>query len=185
MNVSNAIKPLFIAMHGERVILTEFREVDITEEYIGWLNNPSVVKYSRQRFLKHTYESCMQYFKRFEGTENLFLKINRKFDELFVGTLTIYYEKSSGVADVGILIGCESVWGTGIGQNAWNTVLNWLLSQGPIQSVTAGAMSSNAAMIRIMENSGMVVEAVGAGKEMKGDLSQSFVFYRISNDPAA
>lgn len=181
MSVNDAIKPRFIAIHGEHVILSEFRELDITEEYIAWLNNPSVVKYSRQRFLKHTYESCLQYFNGFEGTEDVFIKINRKFDGLFVGTLTIYYEKSSGAADVGILIGCESVWGTGIGQNAWNTVLNWLLSQRPIQSVTAGAMSNNVAMIRIMENSGMVVEAVVAEKETKGDLSQPFVFYRISN----
>ena len=58
---------------GNKVQLESFTEHDINSEYIAWLNDKSVTKFSNQRFLKHTKKSCLEYCESFEGTKNLLL----------------------------------------------------------------------------------------------------------------
>ena len=58
-----------------RVTLKEFDESFITKEYVSWLNDPELMKYSEQRHLTHTIESCKAYFESFKGTDNLLYAI--------------------------------------------------------------------------------------------------------------
>ena len=48
----------FDPLPGKQVFLRPFTLADISAEYIAWLNDPRVVRYSNQRFLTHTRESC-------------------------------------------------------------------------------------------------------------------------------
>ena len=40
-----------------RLRLDPFQQVDITEPYLSWLNDPEVTRFSNQRFRQHTAES--------------------------------------------------------------------------------------------------------------------------------
>ena len=171
--------PEFDVLLGEQVVLRPFRALDISTEYINWLNNPVVVKYSNQRFRTHTRESCEAYLASFSGTSNRFINIERKCDGISVGTMTAYVSIPHRTVDVGILLGCTSIWGKGMGQDAWNTFLRWLLSQPSVRKVTAGAMGCNVAMVRIMERSGMVLEAVRPKQELLDGIPQDLLYYGI------
>jgi [ribosomal protein S5]-alanine N-acetyltransferase len=162
---------------GEKVVLKPFTVADITSEYVAWLNDPEVVKYSNQRFRQHTIASCQRYHASFEETDNLFIKIERKIDNCFVGTMTAYVSNPHQTVDIGIMIGCRSVWGRGIGQDAWRTLMNWFLSQGSIRKVTAGTMQSNEGMIKLMKRSGMVLEAVRPKQELLNGQPQDILYY--------
>jgi RimJ/RimL family protein N-acetyltransferase len=157
---------VFNQLTGSKVLLRPFLQSDITPEYISWLNDPEVVRYSNQRFIKHTEATCRAYWKSFRGTPNLFLSIRNQPNDLPVGTMTAYISLPHGTVDIGILIGKKSVWGTGIGQDAWDTLVNWYIEQRRIRKVTAGTLSSNQAMIRIMEQSGMQCEAIRPKQEV-------------------
>lgn len=172
-----SVKRQFSEIAGERVCLKPFTLADISDDYVSWLNDPQVVRYSNQRFLRHSLESCQAYFHGFEKTENLFLKIARKEDGACLGTMTAYVSPHHGTADMGILIGPASARGCGIGQEAWNLLLGWLLSCEGIRKVTAGAMRSNIAMVKIMEQAGMVLEAVRPGQELLDGEPQDLVYY--------
>ena len=50
---------------SSRLTLKFFSEENVTTEYLSWLNNPKVVKYSNQRFKEHDYDSSICYFKSF------------------------------------------------------------------------------------------------------------------------
>ena len=150
---------------------------DITCEYVGWLNDPDVVKYSNQRFFQHTPASCEKYLAGFAGTDNLFLKIEQKVDGIFLGTMTAYVSKPHQTVDIGIMVGRRAVWGGGIGQDAWNTLVSWFLRQGSIRKVTAGTMQSNGAMIKIIERSGLLLEAVRPKQELLNGLPQDILYY--------
>lgn len=167
----------FTPLTGSKVILRPFAATDITSEYIGWLNDSEVVRYSNQRFVRHTPESCRRYFDGFAGSANLFLSVRSKADDAPVGTMTAYVSPHHQTVDIGILIGRRAVWGTGIGQDAWNTLLGWFLDQRRIRKVTAGAMRCNAAMIKLMERSGMKLEAVRPGQELLDGTPQDMVYY--------
>lgn len=166
-----------IVLHGEKVTLRPFVVSDIDDSYINWLNDPDVVRFSNQRFLKHTKDSCLRYLSSFKETSNLFMSVRRLSDHIQIGTLTAYISSQHGTVDVGIMIGDKSVWGLGYGQDAWNTVTNWLLAQDNIRKLTGGTVASNYGMIKIFERSGMVQEAVRTAQEIVDNQPVDVLYY--------
>ena len=98
-------------LKGNKVILQPFTENDITIDYISWLNNSEVVRYSNQRFKDHDYESCVRYIKSFINTDSFFIAIRRLDDNQLIGTMTAYVSRHHQTVDVGIMVGERNVWG--------------------------------------------------------------------------
>jgi ribosomal-protein-alanine N-acetyltransferase len=158
--------------------LCHFTTKDITTEYIAWLNDPQVVKYSNQRFICHTEESCQSFLRSFDNSDNIFVNIRMQENELAIGTMTAYVSRQHETVDIGIMIGDCSVWGRGLGQDAWNTLLNWFINQRRIRKATAGTMRCNRPMIKLMERSGMSLEAVRTRQEMFDGNPQDMLLYQ-------
>lgn len=167
----------FVSLSGRSVLLRPFEQSDITPEYVAWLNDPEIVRYSNQRFIVHTESSCRAYRESFLNTPNLFVSVRTQGEDLAIGTMTAYVSPQHGVADIGIMIGRKSAWGQGTGQDAWNTLVSWFINERRIRKVAAGAMGSNRAMIRIMERSGMHCEAVRPRHELLDGEPQDLHFY--------
>jgi RimJ/RimL family protein N-acetyltransferase len=165
------------SIHGRLVSIVPFALSDICAEYIDWLNDPMVVRYSNQRFLKHTAETCRSYFESFSNSKNKFLKIIKQSDGLFIGTMTIYYLPNHSTADIGIMLGNKSIWREGFGQDSWDALLSWLLNEAGVRKVTAGAMRCNYGMIKLMESSGMRLEGVRPQQEVLDGALVDIVYY--------
>ena len=151
---------------GCLITLKPFTQSNITSEYIGWLNDPVVVKYSNQQFRTHNVETCEAYLRSFRQTDNMFLAIYRGSE--FVGTMTAYVSQAHKTADMGVMIG-KQWWGKGIGTDAWTTLMRYLFQSG-IRKVTGGALRCNTAMVNIMMNSGMKPDGVRVAQELvKGE----------------
>lgn len=167
-------------LQGDKVLLRPFGAEDINEAYIGWLNDPVVTRFSNQRFRTHDRASCEAYLATFGGTPNLLVSIRRRDDDRAVGTMTAYVSPHHGTADVGILLGDRSVWGQGYGQEAWNLMIDWLLSRPRMRKVTAGTLAVNRPMIRLAERSGMLLEGVRREQELvDGQAIDIFHFARF------
>jgi len=162
---------------GKKVVLRPFRQEDISSEYLDWLNNPEVVRYSNQRFYRHTLESCQQYLASFHGSHNHFLAICDAQTQSVVGTLTVYHKVQHGTADIGIMIGDSAIWGQGIGLDAFQTVIDALVRSGEIRKITAGTLSVNRGMVRIMHKVGMTWEATRKNQELVDGLPVDIVYY--------
>lgn len=161
---------------GQKVQLDGFTPADITSAYVGWLNDPEVVRFSNQRFRHHDVESCRTYLSTFQDSANLFLSI-KTLDGISIGTMTAYRSVAHGTADIGIMIGDRAFWGGGYGQDAWNTCVAWLLEQPAIRKVTAGTLACNKGMVRLLERSGMVLEGTRRGQELVDGEPQDIVLY--------
>lgn len=155
-----------LRLRGRLLELRPFTEADITATYLGWLNDPLVVRYSNQRFREHDAAGALAYLRGFDAGANLFLSARRMDSGEAVGTLTAYIAPPHGTADVGIMIGERSGWGQGLGQDAWDTLLQWLLGERGLRKVTAGALACNLGMIRLMEHSGMQLEGARRAQEI-------------------
>lgn len=162
---------------GQLVTLRPFTKSNITPEYIGWLNNTEVVKYSNQRFRAHNLESCEAYLGSFMNTDNMFLAIYR--DSEFVGTMTAYISQSHKTADMGILIGYQC-WGRGIGADAWTTLMRHLFQAG-IRKVTGGTLRCNTAMVNIMVKSGMKPDGVRVAQELVDGKAEDVLYFAKFN----
>lgn len=169
-------------IRGSKVLLRPFCLEDVTDSYIGWLNNPMAVRFSNQRFLTHDRASCLRYLDSFAGTDNLFLSVRHLDTDQAIGTMTAYISGHHGTVDVGIMIGDISTWGGGYGQDAWNALTNWLLAQGSIRKLTGGTLACNIAMIKIMERSGMQLEAVKKSQEMVECVPQDILYFAKFRD---
>ncbi len=140
----------------ERLVLEPFGEKHLTPRYVRWLNDPEVTRWSEQRHVTHTLESCRAYYESFVGTPNMFFAIVHKGELGHVGNLNVYVEPRHGLADIGILVGERSAWGNGYGYEAWTCILHALLKEPSIRKVTGGSAANNVAMQKIMRAAGMV-----------------------------
>lgn len=139
-----------------RTTIVPFNETFISPRYIGWLNDPDITRFSRQRHRRHDEESCREYFSSFKNSNNHFSAIVSD-DQTrgHIGNLSTIVDGDNGVADLAILIGEKGVWGQGYGQEVWRAALAALLALPGIRLVTGGCLSENLPMRRIMEKTGM------------------------------
>lgn len=150
-----------------RLHIVPFTGGHVTDQYIAWLNDPEVVRFSEQRYTHHTRQTCRTYFESFKGTANYFWSIElRPPAGGNIGTMTAYVDTHNSVADVGILIGERSAWGRGYGLEAWQAVCVWLFKTVQVRKITAGCAATNTAMVSIMERSGMVPDGVRQGQQL-------------------
>lgn len=166
---------------GNLVRVRPFSKEDITNKYLGWLQDPTVTRFSNQRFLDHDYESCLNYLNSFKGTQNLFLAIDKLEEEKMIGTLTYYISEYHHTVDVGILIGDRSIWGKGYGQDSWDSSVNWLIKDCGYHKVTAGAVRPNKGMLLLMERSNMKLEATKEKQELIEGKFEDLLYYSIFN----
>jgi ribosomal-protein-alanine N-acetyltransferase len=170
------------SLAGKQTLLRPFSADDISADYLGWLADPEVVRFSNQRFRTHTRESALAYLNSFVGSGNLFLGIQMAEDQRLVGTITAYRSQPHQTADMGLLIGDPSFWGKGIGLDAWNTLMDYLLNACHLRKVTGGTLRCNVGMVRIMERSGMQLEAVRAQQELVDQVPQDALYYARFRD---
>lgn len=145
-----------VVLNTERLTLRPFDTArHLTAQYVAWLNDPDVVRYSEQRHKSHTLESCRAFAESFDEGPSRLWAIERRDDDAHMGNIHADIDTHNSLADVAVLIGNRYAWGHGFGLEAWNAVLNWLINEGDIRKVVAGCMKSNRAMVRIMQKSGM------------------------------
>lgn len=169
--------PATLRLEGAKVDLLTFTRVDITEDYVSWLNDPLTMRYSNQRFLRHDTASCERYLAGFAGSPNHFLTIRRRDTAQTIGTMTAYVSPHHGTADMGIMVGNRAAWGQGFGQDAWNTLLHWLLAQPGMRKVTAGTLACNAPMLRLADRSGMQLEARRREQELVDGHAEDILYF--------
>ena len=128
----------------------------LTERYVGWLNDPAVVRFSEQRHHVHTLDSCRAFVESFAGTANGLWAIREKAQGLrHIGNISTEVDRAAGTGDIRILIGERDAWGTGLGAEAWIAVMDHLFQDLGLARVTAGTIAENTGMRRIMAKAGM------------------------------
>lgn len=181
MKLSNTQSRLFSKyfklLTGSKTTIDSFCLDDINGQYISWLNDPEVVRFSNQRFKVHTKESCKVYLSSFQENDNLFLKIMESGSYKTIGTMTAYFSSHHRTVDVGILVGDRTVWGLGYGKDAWCALIDWLGEHPLVRKITAGTMRPNQGMVRIIEHSGMVLEGMRPGQELLDGVPQDLLYF--------
>lgn len=142
----------------ERLTLKPFSDKFLTDRYVGWLNDETVMAHSRHRHRSQTLESCRQFAEEMKIAGHYFWAITTK-DELgHIGNICAYTNFSERSADLTILIGETRSWGHGFGAEAWIAVIDWLFAETDVTTITAGTIAANKGMVGIMEKAGMATE---------------------------
>jgi ribosomal-protein-alanine N-acetyltransferase len=138
-----------------------FMEEHFTQTYIGWLNDPEVVRYSRHRFMAHTVGSVQEYYEAQKNSADYFLAIESiESTPVHIGNINISVNSEDNSTDLSILIGNKKYWGTGHAYQAWLLALDTSLDELGFRIAIAGTMETNKPMIRLMEKSGMNIDGI-------------------------
>jgi RimJ/RimL family protein N-acetyltransferase len=144
----------------EKLTLTKLTIDYISEKYVNWLNDKDVMKYSEQRHIVHTKESCRDYICSLNNTNNLAWAILIKENNIHIGNIQVIVDTYNHVADISILIGEKNYMNHGYGSEAFLGVVNYLFVFKGMRKVTAGTMSLNKGMLKIMKNASMLDDGV-------------------------
>jgi [ribosomal protein S5]-alanine N-acetyltransferase len=170
-------------INTERLIIQKFTEEYLTNNYVDWLNDNDIVRYSDQRFKKHSIDTCRQYWQSFKGSPNEFWAILEKCSHKMhhIGNLTTYVDENHGLVDISIMIGDKSLWGQGYGLEAWSGMCKYLLGIDSTRKITAGTLAVNTPMLKIFKKSGMVKDGIRKNNCLYNGKPVDMIYYTIFN----
>lgn len=151
---------VYLAAGG--LLLVPFSQLHLTTAYVSWLNDLQTVRFSEQRHKLHSLATCAAYVASHVKNGNLIWAIEDE-QSVHVGNITATIDSINRVADIGILIGDPSARGKGSGFLAWRAVLEHLMALKRLDKVTGGCLSTNLAMIKIMEKCNMIADGQRIG----------------------
>ena len=156
----SSFHPDATVLYGTRIQLVPFEDRFLTEQYVSWLNDPEVVRYSDQRFHIHTLESCREYYVSHQNSPNWFWAIVTNQEQVHIGNINAVVDEHHAVADIGILIGEKTFWGKGIATEAYQLAIKFLFTDIHIRKITVGTLSVNQGMLNVMEKLGMEPDGI-------------------------
>lgn len=137
-------------------LIRKFNYKDIDNQYINWFSDKENLKYSRHKNKIYTKKKLINYFKIHKKNSNsLFLVCIDKLKKTKFATLTIYIDKQTKVANVGILIGENKYLGKGLSKKILNKVFNYIFNELNLSRIIMGTDARNKPMIKSCLSLGM------------------------------
>ena len=151
---------------GAAVTLRPVTESDVTDDYVGWLNDPEVNQYLETRFVTHTLEDVRRYVgDQSRATDTIFLAIIRQSDGRHIGNLRIgAIDRHHRSATIALMIGERSAWGQGLGSDAIAAATHHAFTALGLDKLTARVYATNLGSIRAFEKAGWRREGLQHGQ---------------------
>lgn len=146
--------------NSERLFFRPINLEDVTETYVGWLNDPEVNRYLEIRFERHTFDSCRLFVEETNKDPNSHLfgifekKTGRHIGNIKLGFINNRY--STG--QLSLFIGEKKLWGKGLATESILAVTRWAFGELELARVEAGCSDENTASLRAFLNSGYTLE---------------------------
>jgi RimJ/RimL family protein N-acetyltransferase len=147
---------------NECVALRVLRPDDVTDAYVGWLNDPGINRFLESRFQRHDKAGVAAFVQAMLASDrNLLLAITDRADGRHVGNIKLGpIDPPHGLADIGLIIGDRMAWGRGLGTAAIQCVVEIARHELGLRKLTAGCYASNLGSARAFEKAGFHVDAV-------------------------
>jgi ribosomal-protein-alanine N-acetyltransferase len=130
---------------------------DITDEYVGWLNDPAVFRFLQTKF-GQTRASVRRYVESVTPP-SLLCRIIWKSGDRHVGNISLHmFDPVHRRMDLGIMIGASEARGRGLGRQACSLLIQHGFDHLNLHKITAGTVDGNAAMEAVFLGLGFTVE---------------------------
>jgi ribosomal-protein-alanine N-acetyltransferase len=160
------------------ICIVPFEDRHLTDEYVSWLNDSEVVRFSEQRHRHHTIETCRAWMQNYKKGPNKLWAI--EYDKKHIGNICANVNEKNGVAEITNMIGNKNYWRKGIGTEAVRQAIERVFAMG-YRKVYMGTLEHNIGQIRLMEKLGMKKEAVIPNQYLVDGEPCAVVYYGIYN----
>ena len=145
---------------GQHLYLRAVDYDDVTDDYLGWLNDPEVTRYMTSGAFPATHETLRAYIQRFEGssTDILLAIVDRETDQ-HVGTVTLnHINWIFRSADTGLMIGRREFWGRGYALESWSLICDHAFRRLNLHKIVAAVAAANTRSVAVLQKLGFQVE---------------------------
>ena len=110
---------------GNKIILKPVSLLDVTDEYVSWLNDKEVSHFLATIKQPYTKKMLFDYITAVvNDSSNCMFMIIDKVSGKSIGTIKLSnIDKINGVCNLGIMIGNKNYWGGGLGKEALRLVI--------------------------------------------------------------
>lgn len=133
---------------------------DVTETYVGWLNDPEVNKFLETRHEQQSIQSCLQFVESSNNSANthlfgVFLKSNGQ----HIGNAKIgFIDPRHQRGQLSLFIGEKQFWNKGFSTEIVRSLTNYAFNNLGLQRMEAGCYEENLGSLRVFLKAGYVVE---------------------------
>lgn len=138
------------------IYLRKLSENDVSADYVNWMNDYEVVKYTESKYAAHDDNSIKKFVNDCNRSDNnilfgIFLKSTDKhIGNIKLGNIHPIYKH----ADIGLIIGMKEYWGRGIGARVISMVTDYGFSVLDLHKIFAGSYAENIGSIKAFQKSG-------------------------------
>lgn len=163
-------------LKGGLVTLKAFQTHHIyAPEYLSWLRDPEVVRtLNLPAYLETLLElnELEEYCHRLIASDrDVFVALHSAKNDEFIGTCKIaHIDWYAATADIGIMIGNKSYWGKGVASEAIHMLCSFAFEKMNFRKLTAGAMGTNKAMIKVFQKYGFITEGIRRQQDRLGTI---------------
>ena len=145
---------------SSKIILEELRLEHVSLEYVDWLNDHEVMKFTEQNTGSHTIESTNDFVKRIIQDKDVFL-FGIFFNKNHIGNIKLGpINRNHLSADISYIIGNKSYWGKGVTTLIINKVCEFGFENQHLQKISAGTNVLNTGSARVLEKNNFKLEGV-------------------------
>lgn len=173
-----------LRLDGDTVFLTPLSKDDISEKYVGWLNDPVVCRDNSHGSVRNTLARTTSYVESVQNSETTkAFAIRLKATAEHVGNVSLQkIDSVNRSAELAILIGEKAAWGLGVGTDAYRLLIDHGFKELRLNRIYSGQTTRNSAMIRVCEKVGMTKEGVLRQAMLKNGEYLDVVIYAILRD---
>lgn len=148
------------AFETDRLVCRELTIEDVSDAYLGWLQDPQINRYLETRFSEQTLDSIRAFVAEKLASENDFqfgiFAGDRHIGNIKLGPINWRHN----IADVGYLIGDKTAWGHGYASEAIRGASGYAFEAFSLCKLSAGLYAWNTGSARALEKAGFIREGV-------------------------
>jgi RimJ/RimL family protein N-acetyltransferase len=162
-------------MIEEKIYLKRLKPIDVTNEYVSWMNDPVISQFLESRHDSHDISSVKLFVETMSKDETNFLfgifcsRTSKHIGNIKLGPVDYRYKR----AEIGLIVGDTNYWGKGIATEAINGVCRYASDILKLNKLAAGCYASNIGSKKLFLKSGFIIE---------GTFLQHFILKGIPED---
>jgi RimJ/RimL family protein N-acetyltransferase len=143
-----------------RATLRSLEVDDVDHRYLGWLQDPEVVRYQNARFEDVSERKLQEFVAGHDNDKTFLLGIFDHHSGLHIGNHRTVCDLNHLRAHIGVMIGDKNYWGSGIVAETRAALLGFLFQARGIHKVCGSVYSDNVASVYNYQALGFEAEAI-------------------------
>lgn len=181
--ILQSLKDKIVQTDDNNLFLKVLKTDEVSEDYVNWLSNYEVVKFTDQKYVEQTRERVELF------VEEQFFSINSILYGIFwkqkhIGNIKLGpIDFNNKVGEISYFIGNLDLWGFGIATKSIKAIVSIAFNEVDLEKVTAGCYSINIASKKVLENNGFELEGTRKKHSIfEGKRVDSLVYGLIRSD---